>query len=176
MTKHADYTTVTNTFWRWRPGLKKWETLPPLPGPARINHAMVQVGKCIYVFGGATTKGHDDVQNLKDVYKYDLTHKSWTRLPDLAVGNHAWWAVGLGDRVLLVGGYVDTFARDVGIYGLRSNEFKAVAPLPRGVADLKCVLLGDLVIFAGGEVGEHIRGKWTTAARVPAGWLHKARH
>jgi N-acetylneuraminic acid mutarotase len=176
MSKHADYTTVTNTFWRWRPGYKKWETLSPLPGPGRINHAMVKLGGNICVLGGATTKGRDDVESLKDVYKYDLARQSWTRLPDLAIANHAWWTVGLGERALLVGGYIKTFAADVAIYDPQKNELQPLAPLPRGVADLKCVLLGDLVIFAGGEVGDHIRGKWTTAAQLPASWLRKPGH
>jgi SSS family solute:Na+ symporter len=170
MSKDNDYTSVTNTFWRWRPGLNQWEVLPPLPGPGRINAAMTQVGNSIYVFGGATSAPSNDVANLKDVYKFNLASQTWSRLPDLPLANRAWWAVSLGSRALLLGGYTDTFAREVALYDPRKTSFQPATSLPHGVADMRFVRLGNLVIGTGGEVGEHIRGKWTMQAELPTAW------
>jgi N-acetylneuraminic acid mutarotase len=167
MFKDNDYTTVTNTFWRWRPGLKKWEVLAPLPGPARINHVMTTIGNSIYVFTGGTTAPANDVANLNDVYKYDLDTHSWTRLPDLPVHNRAWSAVSVGERVLLIGGYTDKFARDVALYDPRTGSFSMLAPLPLGICDARFVRIGNRVMGAGGEVGDHIRGKETVLTDLP---------
>jgi N-acetylneuraminic acid mutarotase len=171
MYKDADYTTVTNTFWRWSPGLKSWEVLPPFPGPPRINHAMVQNDKSIYIFGGATTAPHNGVENLNDVYKYDPKNRSWTRLPDLPVANRALSAVSVGHRVLLLGGYTTNLARDTGLYDPLHDSFHPVTPLLHRIADIKFLRIGNQLVGTGGEVGDHIRGKWTMPTDLPSAWL-----
>jgi N-acetylneuraminic acid mutarotase len=167
----GDYTTMANTFWRWRPKAKGWEVLPALPGPGRISHAMAEIDGYIYVFGGATT-GPQDVQNLADAYKYDPAVKTWTRLPDLTIANRAWWAVGLGPRALILGGYTNDFAREVYIYNPGGN-LQPTSPLPHGLADTKFFRIGNLIVGAGGEAGPGIRGKWTLQAEIPADWRGK---
>lgn len=171
MSKADDYTSVTNTFWRWRPKSKGWEVLPSLPGPGRINHAMAEIGGSIYVFAGATTGG-PDVVNLSDAYKYDPAAEKWTRLPDLTVARRAWWAMGLGDGALVLGGYTDDFVREVYTYDPQHN-LQPVTPLPQAVADSKFFRIGNLVVGTGGEVGPGVRGKRTFEAEVPEGWLRK---
>lgn len=166
-----DYTTVANTFWRWRPKGKGWETLPPLPGPGRISHAMAEIDGSIYVFGGATT-GPTGVQNLKDAYKYDPASEKWTQLPDLTVANRAWWSLGLGHCALILGGYTSDFAREVYIYCTGGN-LQPENSLPYPLADIKFFRIGDLVVGAGGEAGPGIRGKWTLQANIPKAWLAK---
>ena len=169
MSQVDDYTSVTNTFWRWRPKSKGWEVLPSLPGPGRINHAMAEIGGSIYVFGGATT-GAPEVANLSDAYKYDPAAGKWSRLPDLIVARRAWWAIGLGDRALVLAGYTDDFAREVYIYDSQRN-LQPVTPLPQEVADIKFFRIGDLVVGAGGEVGPGVRGKRNFQAELPKAWL-----
>ena len=173
MSKADDYTSVTNTFWRWRPKSKGWEVLPPLPGPGRINHAMAEIDGSIYVFAGATTGGQD-VANLNDAYKYDPAARKWTRLPDLPVARRAWWAIGLGNRALVLAGYSEDFVREVYIYDAQNN-LQPVAPLPQAVADIKFFRVGNLVIGTGGEVGPGVRGKRTFEGVVPEGWLRKTK-
>jgi N-acetylneuraminic acid mutarotase len=165
MSKAGDYNTVTNTFWRWRPGAKQWETLTPLPGPGRISHAMADIHGSIYVFGGATT-GPKDVENLKDAYKYDPRSRKWTKLPALTVANRAWWAVGIGGRALVLAGYTNDFAREVYWYDPEQG-LKDAGMLPHGLADTKFFRIGDVVVGAGGEAGPGIRGKWTLQAEIP---------
>jgi N-acetylneuraminic acid mutarotase len=171
MSKADDYTSVTNTFWRWHAKAKGWEVLPSLPGPGRINHAMAEMGGSIYVFGGATT-GAADVRNLSDAYKYDPTAGKWSRLPDLAVARRAWWAIGLGDRALVLAGYGDDFVREVYTYDSQHN-LQPVTPLPQPVADIKFFRVGNLLIGTGGEVGPGIRGKRTLQAEIPKSWLRQ---
>jgi N-acetylneuraminic acid mutarotase len=171
MSKADDYTSVTSTFWRWRAKSKGWEVLPSLPGPGRINHAMAEIGGSIYVFGGATT-GAQDVRNLSDAYKYDPTAGKWSRLPDLSVERRAWWAVGLGDRALVLAGYSDDFVREVYLYDSQHN-LQPVTPLPQPVADIKFFQVGNLLIGTGGEVGPGIRGQRTLQAELPKSWRPK---
>jgi N-acetylneuraminic acid mutarotase len=165
ISKAGDYKAMSNAFWRWRPGAKKWETLEPLPGPGRISHAMAEIEGNIYVFGGATT-GPQDVENLKDAYKYDPKIGKWIKLPDLSVANRAWWAVGVGKRALLLAGYTNDFAKDVYWYDA-AHGLQPAGSLPHGLADTKFFRIGNLVVGAGGEAGPGIRGKWTLAAEIP---------
>jgi len=161
----SDYTTVANTFWRWRPKTKGWEVLPPLPGPGRLSHAMAEIDGSIYVLGGATT-GPKDVQNLGDADKYDPASRTWTRLPDLTVANRAWWAVGLRHRGLVLGGYTSDFAREVYIYDPNGN-LQPASPLPHALADAKFFRIRNFVVGTGGEAAPGIRGKWTLQGRDP---------
>lgn len=164
--KAGDYKTMGSEFWRWRPGMKKWEVLQPLPGPGRISHAMVVVDRDIYVLGGATTGGQD-VENLKDAYRYDTRSGKWTKLPDLSVANRAWWAVAVGHRALVVGGYTDRYVDTVYWFDPKHGLTPA-EPLPHTLADAKFFRIGNQVVGSGGEAGPGIRGKWTVATDVGA--------
>jgi N-acetylneuraminic acid mutarotase len=166
----SDYTKVATNFWRWQPKMKGWEVLPSLPGPGRISHAMTEINGAIYVFGGATTGGKD-VVNLNDAYKYDPKTGAWTRLPDLGVANRAWWAVGLGSRALILGGYTSDFAAEVYVY--EPNTLKPTTSLLHPLADAKFFRIGDKIVGAGGEAAPGVRGKWTLEAEIPATWKKK---
>lgn len=167
ISKAGDYTTMGKEFWRWRPGMKKWEVLEPLPGPGRISHAMVVLDGNIYVLGGATTQGHD-VQNLKDAYRYDTHTGKWARLPDLSVANRAWWAVEVGRRALIVGGYTDQYVDSVYWFD-PAQGLTPAGSLPHTLADAKFFRIGNIVIGSGGEAGPGIRGKWTLTTEVSSG-------
>lgn len=160
MSKIRDYRTVSNSFWRWRPGLKHWEVLPSLPGPGRINQAMAEVHGSIYIFGGATT-GPKDVENLRDAYRYDISTRNWIRLPDLPVANRSWSALGSADRMLLFAGYTNELKRDVYVYDPKRGDLKPLPALPHSVADIRFVRIGDAVIGSGGELDGHDRNGWT---------------
>jgi N-acetylneuraminic acid mutarotase len=132
---------------------------------------MAEIDGSIYVFGGATT-GPKDVQNLADAYKYDPAGKTWARLPDLTIANRAWWAVGLGHRALILGGYTNDFAREVYVYNPGGN-LQPASPLPHGLADAKFFRIGNLIVGAGGEAAPGIRGKWTLETEIPREWRGK---
>jgi N-acetylneuraminic acid mutarotase len=173
----GNYKTMSNELWRWQPGRNKWEVLQPLPGPGRISFGMGVIDGNIYVLGGATT-GAQDVENLQDAYRYDTVKGTWTRLPDLPVANRAWWAVGIGHRALVLGGYTDQYVGTSYWYD-PAHSLTPAEPLPHALADAKFFQIGNIVIGTGGEAGPGIRGKWTLAAKVRAsttGRQTKERH
>jgi N-acetylneuraminic acid mutarotase len=172
MTKPGDYRTISNTFWRWQPGSKGWESLAPLPGAHRIHAAMAELHGQIYVFGGATALSRS-VENRNDAYRYDPLNNRWELLPDLPVANRSWSAVGLGGKVLLLAGYTNDFAREVYIYRPR-QRLQALNPLPQGIADIKFFRIGNLLVGSGGEAAHRVRGKWTYKAELPKDWLKEA--
>jgi N-acetylneuraminic acid mutarotase len=172
LSKPLDYTTVTDTFWRWRPGQAGWEALPRLPGPGRISHAVAEIGGRIYVFGGATA-APSGVRNLADAYSFDPSTGAWTRLPDLPLAARAWWAVGLRDGALLVGGYSDEFLPGVWKYEV-SSGLRDAGGLPHALADAKFFRLRNVVLGAGGEAGVRIRSRSTLRTHVPWAWLPDA--
>jgi len=165
LSKAGDYESVASTFWRWNPMQKGWDTLPPLPGPGRIGHAMAEINGRIYVFGGATT-GPKDVRNLNDAYCFDPANSKWTRLSDLPVPVRALWAVGLGNHALLLGGYTDVFERRVYLYD-PEHDLQRADDLPHALADIKFFRLGEMLVGAGGEAADRVRGSWTMGADVP---------
>jgi N-acetylneuraminic acid mutarotase len=169
LSRPQDYTTVTDTFWRWRPGEAGWEVLPRLPGPGRISHAVAEIGGKIYVFGGATT-APAGVRNLADAYSFDPSTRTWTRLPELPLAVRAWWAVGLRDGALLLGGYSDDFLGRVWKYDL-TGGMRDAGSLPHALADAKFFRVREILVGAGGESGLRIRSRSTLQTHVPPIWL-----
>jgi N-acetylneuraminic acid mutarotase len=163
--KAGDYSRVANSFWRWRPGMRRWEILPALPGPGRISHAMAEIDGSIFVLGGATS-APQGVENLRDVYAYRPQDRAWTRLPDLLIANRAWSAVGLQHRAIILGGYTDDFS--AAVYSFAPGEpLRQIGSLPHALADAKFFRIGNLILGAGGEAGPGVRGKWTFQAPIP---------
>ncbi|HVU56167.1 MAG TPA: sodium/solute symporter [Puia sp.] len=63
--------------------VKKWETLPPLPGPARMLAAAGAGADEVYIFGGVHVKDPEGTREyLKDCWKY-RPEKGWIRVADL---------------------------------------------------------------------------------------------
>ena len=86
-----------------------WQTLAPLPGPARVVFAGASSGGKLYVFGGCFTDDQKVVRNLADAYCYSPRTKAWERLPDAPASNRGWCASA--DRtggLLLCGGFTAT--------------------------------------------------------------------
>lgn len=166
--KAGDYSTVSNDLWEWNPKepRKGWRLLPSLPGPGRISHAATELGGRIYVFAGATGNGANGVRNLNDAYQFNPRNLAWNRLPDLTVARRCWWAVSLRDKVLLLGGYTDTYEKEIFLYDPQSKSLRRAGALPHAICDAKFFRIGSDVIGAGGEAGMGIRGPWTIQARL----------
>lgn len=164
----GDYSTATNTLWVWNPQTPDigWKILPPIPGPGRINHAMATLGPAIYVFGGATSNGATDVRNLDDLYSFDPRTITWTRHAKLPLARRAWWAVGLDQSFLLLGGCTETYEKEVFEYDPGTHELRTIGLLPHPLADTKFFRVDNLVIGAGGETADRIRGHWTLQAEL----------
>lgn len=74
-----------NCFWSLdlSSSIKKWETLPPLPGPSRMLAAAGAGENEVYIFGGVHMKDTSGTREyLKDCWKYQ-PGKGWARVADL---------------------------------------------------------------------------------------------
>lgn len=167
--KAGDYSTASDTLWVWNPKQprKGWRDLPSLPGPGRITLAATELDGKIYVFGGATWDGANGVRNLNDAYQFNPQDLKWTRLPDLPVARRCWWAVSIKHGILLLGGYTNTYAREIYVYDPVSKSLRQVGLLPHAICDAKFFRVSDYIIGAGGESGFGIRAPWTLQAKLP---------
>ena len=169
LSKPNDYTTISNALWVWdlRSQQHGWKKLDPMPGPGLITHAIAEVNGKIYVLGGAKTGGAD-VVNVKTAFEFNPETEKWTQLPDLPVERRCWWGVEIDGNVLLVGGYTETYERDVFAYSPASHALAAQGQLPHGLCDAKFFWVGNSLIGTGGEAAPMVRGPWTFEGRLPA--------
>lgn len=82
---HALGGAMENCFWSLdlAAPVKKWEVLPPLPGPARMLAAAGAGDDDVYIFGGVHLKDTAGTREyLKDCWKYQ-PGKGWGRVADL---------------------------------------------------------------------------------------------
>jgi N-acetylneuraminic acid mutarotase len=167
MSDPADYTSLKNTLWRWTPGAgeNSWEVLPSFPGPGLINAAVATVGQKIYVLGGAQAGGQNVVNSSK-AYVFDCGSERWQKLPDLEVSRRCWSAVPLRGKVLLIGGFTDTYHRDVLTYDLGSQSLSRAGDLPQGVCDAKFFRLGSFIIGSGGQAADRTRSGCTFESKL----------
>ena len=125
---------------------------------------MVSVGTILYVFGGCGAQGR-----LADLYAYDTTAKTWTKLPDHEEidgrGGAGFVAVPEHEMLYVIGGFAGKEMNDVFQYNLRTQVWQTV--YLHGTEDNKIrpfsvscggVLNGDLIVFFGGEVDPSAKG------------------
>ncbi len=141
-----------------------WTALPPIPGPARFNFAMVANHGNLCVFAGGGAAGDHDVRNLSDAYRLDLKTRKWTGLHDLPEPNRAMAAGMSGAEILLAGGYTSDYQSQTWFYSTQSDSWRQGAPLPHGIADGRLANAGNRIVFVGGEAGSQIRAPWTLVA------------
>jgi N-acetylneuraminic acid mutarotase len=161
---------AVNSFWSWDPAHPKagWLELPPIPGSARFSHGMIARAGQILVMGGGTPAPNGiDVNNLNDAYCYHIPAGTWTRLPNLPVARRAWGALADGRRILLFGGYTAAYEREILSWDPETGRCEPATPLPHPLADAKFFRIGSVVVGAGGETADHVRGPWTLVARTP---------
>ncbi len=156
-----------NTFWSWDPAHPEagWRELAPLPGPARFSHAMVaRPGEILILGGAAPAANGPGVRNLNDAYRYQVKTGTWTKLPDLPIARRAWSAVADGRSVLLIGGYTSAYEHEILRWDPETGRAQRVTPLPHPLADAKFFRIGSVLVGAGGETADHVRGPWTLVA------------
>ena len=130
-----------------------WKLVAPLPQPRNHLGAAVLGGR-IYAIGGQT--GHDaQLVTHPEVFAYDPSVDSWTRLPDLPrarshISNSTFVMNG---RIVVAGGETahDVPMADVNAYDPLARSWSALSPLPTprvsGVAD---VLNSSHFLWSGG--------------------------
>jgi hypothetical protein len=86
------------TFERWKPGRRRWATLPPVPQMRGGTAAAAVAGQIVSVGGETTTV------TLAEVFAFDVASRRWRRLPDSPTPRHGLGVAALGRFVYAVGG------------------------------------------------------------------------
>ena len=162
LSRVGDYQSASNSIWKWesRRAGAKWEKLPAWPGPGLISSAIAAHDGAIYLFGGAEASGRD-IKNNNSVFRFDCHSQRWSRLPDLPIATRCWWSVPVGKTALLIGGYTNRFQADVFEYNFDNYSLHRSKRLPQPVCDAKFFRIGQLLVGAGGEIGDRTRGSFT---------------
>lgn len=151
-----------------------WQTLAPLPGPARFNCAAASCGGALYVFGGAYLARPGTVENLSDAWCFDPKAKRWEHLPKAPFAARGWTAIaGDAHTLLLFGGYTASAKESEGKpdhfgftdrilrYHTVQRTYDEVGRLPcPTIGAVPALLEGTLFLF-GGEPAKRQRGAWT---------------
>jgi N-acetylneuraminic acid mutarotase len=82
------------------PGLRRWQSLPPVP-EARGGTALAGLRGLLVSVGGEAPEG-----TISSVYAFDTALRRWRRLPDLPTPRHGLGVAALGGRVYAIGGGV----------------------------------------------------------------------
>ncbi len=165
LTRLADITTATTHFRHYRPG-QGWRDLAPFPCRPRVTAGYCLHNRKLYLFGGCYQAEGKPLENLAEVWSYNFKSNTWSQHPNLPLARRAWSAVSSNKRVLLIGGYVDTFESAVFSCDPESGTLEPAGNLPHPLADVRFLKIGSRCINAGGETGFHIRGPWTLCAAL----------
>ena len=156
--------TATSTIWSVIPG-QPWKSSAPIPAPLRFSPAVASVPDGIIVAGGATLE-NGEVKNLDEILLYRPDTYAWSVVGRMPVPARAGFALADGDRVLVGGGYTDTFVDDVLEFNPRTGAIVPAGQLPHALADTRHVRLGPRLLVVSGEAGDKIRASWT----LETGW------
>jgi len=142
-----------------RPG-NGWQQLAECRCTKRLILAAAALNEKLFLFGGAIGKS-GGVDNLSDIWSFDLMKHEWTQVGHLPEPRRAMWAAADGNRILLFGGYTDAFRNDVLLFEPLDGRITTAGNLPEPIADAKFFRIGSTWYTAGGEIGSKVRG-WNT--------------
>ena len=129
---------------------REWEILPPsgskqLPRGGRLTQ-LVQNGPHIYIFSGRSTNDFNplEVDNFREVWRFDLNTKSWEHLGDLTEDYHKYLKVlHLGDKILLgvpdktQWVLVDPVKNELSYYDINANKRGTYFRTPDNLNDIR---------------------------------------
>ena len=94
----AGFDTNTRIFESRAPRVRRWHTLPPVPGARGGTGAGVTAGTIVSV-GGEAPQG-----TIATVYGFDLARRRWRRLPDLPTPRHGLAVAAAARRIYAIAG------------------------------------------------------------------------
>jgi N-acetylneuraminic acid mutarotase len=156
--KAGDIKTATRDIWMWNldEADAGWHRISQMPEPARSNYAFAVIDGKAYLFGGVTpTK--DGFRNLSECWSYDFARNAWSSLPNVPEATRAWAATVWNGSIFILGGYTNDFARAILQFSPNSGEMTYVGDLPRGLADVRFVVIDNSLYVTGGESGNKVR-------------------
>lgn len=84
---------------RFDPSTNVWETMPPMPPPARCNLVAVVLGGRLYVLGGKLLS-----QNFDLMQRFDPTTNTWEAMPSMPACHGPCQAAAFGGFLYVMGG------------------------------------------------------------------------
>jgi hypothetical protein len=148
-----------------------WVNLLPLNGPtARYDFGMAydSVRHRVIIFGGLTGWDYNSAKN--DTWAYDPSTNSWSNLnpssPPSARANHALSFDSLNDKIILFGGFQNTFLNETWAYNPATNSWIKLSPegpLPpaRGYFPMAYDSAYNRTVLFGGYNGQLLSDTWT---------------
>lgn len=158
--------TATTTLWSAIPG-QPWKFCAPIPAPLRFSPAVASIPAGILLAGGATME-NGQIKNLDEILLYRPDADAWSVVGRLPVPARAGFAVSDGDRVLIGGGYTETFIDGILALNPRTGATVPAGKLPHPLADTRHVRIGSRLLVVSGEAGDKIRAPWTLETALPA--------
>lgn len=160
-------------------GAASWTAVAPLPaGTERGGGATAVIGDQVYVVGGLRGGA------VTDVTVYDDSRDAHASAPALPERRDHLGAIGLGDRVYVIGGRtarIESHQPDTWILDPGAITWRSARPMPTSRGGFALAAVGDRIVVLGGEgdVGaasgvfaavESYRGStdtWSMAAPMP---------
>ena len=116
----------------------------------------VKMGDNVYVGSGLRQRGDETT-----IFKYSLTHDTWSRLPDCPTCRHG--LATLDDELIVIGGCTSDSLQTNNVYTFRAGKWQQVLPPMPTPRDLLSTASYEnkLIIAAGGIVGTNSKGEST---------------
>ena len=158
----------------------RWEKATSLRS-AREGNIVVAVGGKLYVLGGSSTDGKQEVL-LSEVLSWDPCTRKWNECANLP--RPAVWGSGVAYRdryVMILGGYGEiiprqftsdskswsSFLSETAMYDVQEDRFVRGTPLLRAVLDSGAACDGESIYVIGGEeTPNRTRVDWLQIARI----------
>ena len=120
----------------------------------------MKIGDNVYVGDGLRKDG-----DTSGIFKYSLTHDTWSRLPDCPTYQHG--LATLDEELIVIGGHADGVASNL-VYTFRNDKWQQVLPpMPTSRFNLSAASYENkLIIAAGGTLMVSINGEFTHTDRV----------
>ena len=122
---------------------------------------IMKIGDSVYV--GYGLRKHKEERS---VFKYNLTHDTWSRLPDCPTIHHG--LATLDDELIVVGGKITGQVQTNNVYTFRDDKWQQVLPpMPTPRYSLSTASYENkLIIAAGGIITRNSRGEFTHTDKV----------
>ena len=143
-----------------------WVEVAPVPEPTIGFRAAAVAGNRLFVFGGASESGKEQLRLSDKVWQYSLKAKEWSACSRLPTAMRDTTAVAVDERyILLAGGVEEAVAAESApdhesrillstrclVYDTIDDKFMAAKPLRLATADHGMAILGRQLFVVGGE-------------------------
>ncbi|MFK8113273.1 MAG: kelch repeat-containing protein [Rubripirellula sp.] len=168
--------TAMNNLWaldlskRSSPNTFQWQELEPIPGPSRAFNLTIAVEDSVFVVSGRH-QDQEQIQFLRDLWRYTPATKSWKRLSDAPQCVMAGTGVASANAIVVLGGADGSlfhktdqlkddhpgFPRQSWTYDVAADAWRTLGPTPANHVTTVPVAWKDAIIIPSGEVRPRVR-------------------